>query len=122
MIKKLIINLIKTCLLCFVCCTVFAMLYWFTFSFSIIRSMFMLSLVVGIMSLPVFFLALPGYSKQVNIRMLIYFIGPLLYLLAALVNRDGRDRLTHLYPGLIFLIFHTWYYHQIFGAKAGKRR
>ncbi|PTQ96753.1 hypothetical protein C8P68_104242 [Mucilaginibacter yixingensis] len=122
MVKKLLINLIKTCLLCFVCCTVFAMLYWFTFSFSIIRIMFMLSLIVGIMSLPVFFLTLPGYSKNVNTRMLIYFMGPVLYVLAALVSRDGHDRLTHLYPGLIFLIFHIWFYHQTFGTKAGKRR
>lgn len=107
MVKELLINLLKTCLLCFVCCTAFAMLYWFTFSFGIIRIMFMLSLVVGIMSLPMFFLTLPGYSRNVNIRMLIYFIGPVLYVLAALVSRDGHDRLTHLYPGLIFLIFHT---------------
>lgn len=82
----------------------------------------MLSIVIGVMSLPVFFLTLPGYSRNANVRMLIYFIGPVLYLLAALVSEGGRDKSLHLYPGLIFLIFHAWYYQQTFGNKPGKRR
>lgn len=77
-----------------------------------------MNIIAIIMSLPALFLNNPLYSNTRWIRLLLYFLGPVL-LIATIIWRPlgESDKIFYLITGFIFLIVHAVYYRKAFKNK-----
>jgi hypothetical protein len=80
----------------------------------IIRSSLYLNFIIGIMSLPMLFLYNINYWRSVQGRLLLYFSGPILFLVVILnVQMSPTTKTGHLLTGAVFLIVHSVFYYRL---------
>ena len=86
---------------------------------SIISGVFFLNVILLVMSLPTMFLAFNSYWTNVLVRLLLYFCGPLCFILTVFNLRlKPDDGLIYLTAGFVFILVHAWFYYRLNKDKA----
>jgi hypothetical protein len=80
----------------------------------IISGALFLNLILLLMAAPIIFLSYPHiYSNRVA-RLLLYFAGPLLFIITILFLIPAQtDRSVYLIAGITFVIVHSWFYYKL---------
>ena len=85
----------------------------------IVSGVFFLNVILLVMTLPALFLSFANYWSNVTVRALLYFCGPVCYIIAVFNMRlKPRDTLIYLVAGVIFTLIHGWFYYKINRNKA----
>lgn len=72
---------------------------------------FLLNIILLLMVLPVLFFTLPHIRANVYMRIVLYFAGPVVFLItASLMNLGPVNKLFYLETGLIFMLVHSILY------------
>ena len=72
---------------------------------------FLLNIILFIMVLPVLFFSLPNIRSNDTMRIVLYFAGPIVFLVTAWVMQVSQlNRLFYLSTGVIFVIVHAIMY------------
>ncbi|MFI5157587.1 MAG: hypothetical protein ACHQF4_01905 [Sphingobacteriales bacterium] len=72
---------------------------------------FLLNIILLLMVLPVLFFSLPHIRNSVPMRILLYFAGPVVFMITASLMHLGPDnRMFYLETGLIFILVHSILY------------
>jgi hypothetical protein len=83
----------------------------------------LLTVILSIMSLPVLFLLNVKYWDNLSLRLILYFSGPITFIIAALILKaHTSDQPFDLITGCIFLIVHTLFYYFTARVKPTKTR
>jgi hypothetical protein len=86
---------------------------------AIISGVFFLDVILLVMSLPALFLAFPSYWNNVLVRVMLYFCGPVCFLIAVFnIRLKAEDGVVYLMAGIIFLVIHGWFYYRTNKIKA----
>ena len=84
----------------------------------IISGALLLNLILGIMAVPSLFLTNAAYWKNISVRLLLYFAGPLLFLVTVLYMRlQPAVAIFYLSIGIIFILVHTFFYFRLIRRK-----
>jgi hypothetical protein len=72
---------------------------------------FLLNVILFLMVSPVLFFSLPHIRNNVAMRIILYFAGPVAFLITAMLMQvDSLNKLFYLESGLIFILVHTILY------------
>ncbi|WP_461453132.1 hypothetical protein [Mucilaginibacter sp.] len=75
---------------------------------------FLLNIILLLMVLPVLFFSLPHIRANISMRFLLYFAGPIVFLITASVMQLGPvNKLFYLSSGIIFTIVHAIMYFRL---------
>ena len=91
------------------------------------RTLF-LGVIIGIMSLPMLFLYNPNYWNSLAGRLLLYFEGPVLFIISVFyVSKSPVTQTSDLLTGSVFFIINCIFYYLIIrkhksGAVSGRRK
>ena len=80
----------------------------------IIERTFVLNIIIAIMSLPMLFLYHVNYWNSIAGRLLLYFSGPVLFLIAIFyVGISPTSKAADLLTGLVYLIVNSIFYYRL---------
>ena len=83
----------------------------------------LLTVILTIMSLPALFLQNINYWSQIWLRLMLYFSGPVVFIIASLtLKAHTPDQVFDLITGAVFVIVHGAFYYFITRAKPKKTR
>jgi hypothetical protein len=78
----------------------------------IMEGVFLLNIIVFIMSLPSLFLVNPVYWSNLPVRLLLYFSGPVIFIItASSLKLQPSYKVVYLITGVVFLIVHSVFYY-----------
>jgi hypothetical protein len=78
----------------------------------IMEGVFFLNIIVFIMSLPSLFLVNPVYWSNLPVRLLLYFSGPVIFIItASSLKLQPSYKVVYLITGVVFLIVHSVFYY-----------
>jgi hypothetical protein len=78
---------------------------------SIANGTLLLTVILSIMSIPVLFLQNVNYWNNIILRVLLYFSGPVVYLIASFTQQvSDSEKKFHFITGGIFLVVHIVFY------------
>ncbi len=71
-----------------------------------------LNIIIFIMSLPSLFLVNPVYWNNLAVRLLLYFAGPVVFIItAATLKLPPADKVVYLLTGIIFIVVRAVFYY-----------
>jgi hypothetical protein len=78
----------------------------------IMEGVFFLNIIVFIMSLPSLFLVNPLYWRNLPVRLLLYFSGPVIFIITTVcLKLQPSYKVVYLITGVVFLIVHSVFYY-----------
>jgi hypothetical protein len=126
--KALLIQLSKTFIISIILSLVANALYYSIFTKSadyghviplLIMGSLFLNIIILIMTLPVLFLSYPHIWGNVISRSLLYFSGPVVFIITILTTGlQHGDFEVYLITGVIFLVIHTGFYFKMIKRRA----
>lgn len=85
----------------------------------IMEGVFFLNIIVFIMSLPSLFLVNPLYWRNLLVRLLLYFSGPVIFIItASSLKLQPTYKVVYLITGVVFLIVHSIFYYLMVKKRA----
>lgn len=80
----------------------------------IMEGVFFLNIIVFIMTLPSLFLVNPLYWNNLIVRLLLYFAGPIIFIITTLsLSLPPSYKIVYLITGVVFLLVHSVFYYLI---------
>jgi len=65
------------------------------------------------------FLAFSSYWSNVLVRVMLYFCGPVCFIIAVFnIRLKPQDGFVYLVAGIVFIAVHGWFYYRMNKAKA----
>jgi len=124
MTKKLIADLFKTFFISIILSFAVNIIYYLiarhpNYDFkhvvpSLVVGGLLMNSILLIMSFPVLFLSYPQLWNNLTIRLLLYFSGPIVFIIATLnMGWHAGDSEIFLFTGLVFLIIHAIFYRRL---------
>jgi hypothetical protein len=133
MVKKLLISLFKTFVISIILTIILNTLYYTITKYYatttndydykeaiplIIAGAFFLNILLFILSLPLLFLSQPGFWNNKLLRLLLYFTGPILFIIAVLGAPMGEtDKTVYFLTVLSFTVVHAILHYKLIKTK-----
>ena len=125
MFKKLCWKLLKTYIISFVLSTAVNFVYYSIITNSaakdyshviplLLMGGFFINITLLMMSLPVLFLTYPHLWKNITVRILLYFSGPVVFIVSVLsMGWHHGDREIYLFTAICFIMVHAVFYYKL---------
>lgn len=85
----------------------------------IMEGVFLLNIMVFVMTLPSLFLVNPVYWNNLAVRLLLYFSGPIVFIItASFLKIQPSYKVVYLLTGVIFLLVHAVFYYLMVKRRA----
>ena len=79
----------------------------------IIKGALYLNFMMLLLSSPVLFLSFPNIFKNSIIRFILYFSGPIVFIIAAISFPPGTNKTIYLLTSMVFIIIHSVFYYKL---------
>ena len=125
MFKKLLWNLLKTYIISLVLSVIVNFIYYTIITNSAVKNYshviplllmggFFINITLLMMSLPVLFLTYPHLWKNITVRILLYFSGPVVFTISVLsMGWHHGDSEIYLFTAICFIIAHVFFYYKL---------